>query len=66
MEWKRRTGRTRIRWQDDVCNVMKVRNANNWKGLTLNWKAWSDLVDKVKNPQTVLHVTHTLHIVTVM
>ena len=47
-----------------MCNVMTVRNVNNWKELALNRKASNDLVDKVKIPQTVLCVPHTLHILT--
>jgi hypothetical protein len=44
LEWKpvvsRRTGRTRIRWLDDVCKKMVL--------------AWNDLVEKSKNPQRVI------------
>jgi hypothetical protein len=35
----RQTGRQRIRWLDDVCNDMKVRNVKNLKETALNTKA---------------------------
>jgi hypothetical protein len=42
------TGRSRIRWLDDVCVDMRVMNVKNWKELALNRRAWYDLVKKVK------------------
>jgi hypothetical protein len=41
-------GRPRIRWLDNMCNDTKVMNVNSWKELTLNRKAWNDLVEKAK------------------
>jgi hypothetical protein len=46
--WSRPLGRPRLRWLDDVCDVLNVLKVRNWKELAKDRKAWSDLSQKSK------------------
>jgi hypothetical protein len=50
LDWKpmgiRALRRLRLRLLDDVCDDLKVLKVRNWKELTMDRKAWSDLSEK--------------------
>jgi hypothetical protein len=42
------TGKTRLRWLDDVCDDLKVLKVRKGKELAKDRKVWNDLSEKAK------------------
>jgi hypothetical protein len=45
---KRRIGRSKTRWEDDVFEDIKNMNVSNWKKVAQNGNSWKKVVEQAR------------------